>query len=65
MLGTNLRQTGFNITYHRVAENVWFPVSYGSEFRLDVLFGYKRVVTMALTSSGFQRTSAGSTIHFQ
>jgi hypothetical protein len=65
MLGTNLRQTGFNITYHRVAENVWFPVSYGSEFRLDVLFGYKRVVTMALTSSGFQRAAADSTIHFQ
>lgn len=64
MLGTNLRQTGFNIAYHRVAENVWFPISYGSEFRVDLLFGYKRVITMALTSTGFQRTSADSTIQF-
>ena len=41
--GGNIRQTGFAVSYQRVAENVWFPVSYGSEFRLDVLFGYKRV----------------------
>src|SRR5258707_2878327 len=30
-LGTNLRQTGFSVTYRRVGENVWFPVSYGTE----------------------------------
>jgi hypothetical protein len=65
LFGSNIRQTGFAVSYRRVAENVWFPVSYGSEFRLDVLFGYKRVITMALTSSGFQRTAADSTIHFQ
>ena len=41
--GGNIRQTGFAVSYQRVAENVWFPVSYGSEFRLDVLFGYKRI----------------------
>lgn len=64
VFGTNIRQTGFSVSYQRVAENVWFPVSYGTEFRLDVLFGYKRVVTMALTSSGFQRTSADSKIEF-
>lgn len=64
MFGSNIRQTGFAVTYQRVAENVWFPVSYGSEFRLDLLFGYKRVITMALTSSGFQRTQTESKIDF-
>ena len=64
VFGTNIRQTGFAVSYQCVAENVWFPVSYGSEFRLDVLFGYKRVITMALTSTNFQRTTAGSTISF-
>ena len=64
VFGSNIRQTGFAVTYQRVAENVWFPVSYGSEFRLDVLFGYKRVITMALSSSGFQRAAADSTIQF-
>jgi len=64
VFGSNIRQTGFAVTYQRVAENVWFPVSYGSEFRLDLLFGYKRVITMALTSSGFKRTSSDSKIEF-
>jgi hypothetical protein len=65
MFGSNIRQTGFAVSYKRVAENVWFPVSYGSEFRLDLLFGYKRNITMALTSSGFQRTQAESKIDFE
>lgn len=64
-LGTNLRQTGFSVSYTRVAPNVWFPVSYGTEFRLDVLFGYKRVITLAMDSSEFQRTDAKSEITFQ
>lgn len=65
VFGTNVRQTGFAVTYQRVAENVWFPVSYGSEFRLDVLFGYKRVITMALTSTGFRRATSESRIEFE
>jgi hypothetical protein len=64
-LGTNLRQTGFAVSYARVAPNVWFPATYGTEFRLDVLFGYKRVITLALDSSDFQRTDAKSEIRFQ
>jgi hypothetical protein len=64
VFGTNIRQTGFAVSYQRVAENVWFPVSYGSEFRLDVLFGYKRVITMALTSTGFRRAAVDSSITF-
>lgn len=63
-LGTNLRQTGFAISYVRVAPNVWFPATYGTEFRLDVLFGYKRVMTLALDSSDFQKTEAKSEIKF-
>lgn len=63
-LGTNLRQTGFSISYVRVAENVWFPSTYGTEFRLDVLWGYKRTITMSLESAEFQRTQAVSTIEY-
>ncbi len=63
-LGTNIRQTGFSVSYVRVAPDVWFPATYGTEFRLDVLFGYKRVITLALDSSDFQRTEAKSEITF-
>ena len=47
-LGTNLSQTGFSVNYQRVAENVWFPVTYGTEFRVSVLFRYKRTITLFL-----------------
>jgi hypothetical protein len=63
-LGTNVHQLGFSIDYQRVAENVWFPAAYGTEFSLDVLWGYKRTITLSMESSGFQRTDADSTIHY-
>src|ERR1700722_13664630 len=35
-LGTNLQGLGFAVEYKKFADNVWFPVSYGSEFRLRI-----------------------------
>jgi len=64
-LGSNVRQLGFSIDYERVAENVWFPVAYGTEFRLDVLWGYKRTITLSMESSGFQKTDATSKIQYE
>jgi hypothetical protein len=63
-LGTNLRQTGFAITYLRVADGVWFPATYGTEFEVDLLFFYKRTIAMNMESGGFQRTDATSTIEY-
>jgi hypothetical protein len=63
-LGTNLKQTGFAITYQRVGDGVWFPATYGTEFQLDVLFFYKRTIAMNLESSGFQKTDATSKIEY-
>jgi hypothetical protein len=63
-LGTNLKQTGFAITYKRVEDGVWFPVTYGTEFQINALFFYKRTITMNLESSGFQKTDATSTIQY-
>jgi hypothetical protein len=64
-LGTNIQQTGFSVTYRRLAENVWFPVSYGTEFRFNLLWGYKRTVTLSLVSDGFQKTDAASKIQYE
>jgi hypothetical protein len=63
-LGTNLKQAGFTLAYHRVAQDVWFPASYGTEFRLDVLRFYKRVITMSLTAEDFRRADVDSTVDF-
>jgi hypothetical protein len=64
-LGTDLRQTGFSVSYTRVAPNVWFPSSYGTEFRLDVFFRYKRVITIAMESADFRKTDASSEIKYE
>ncbi len=64
-LGTNVRQTGFSVTYQRVAENVWFPVSYGTEFYMNVLWGYKRTITLSMENNDFKKAEASSTIQFE
>jgi hypothetical protein len=64
-LGTNLRQTGFSVSFTRVAPKVWFPATYGTEFRLDVFWAYKRVITLAMDSSEFKRGAADSQIRFE
>jgi hypothetical protein len=63
-LGTNIRQLGFSIDYQRVAENVWFPATYGTEFSFNVLWGYKRTVTFSMESTDFRKTDADSTIQY-
>lgn len=63
-LGVNIQQTGFSLLYRRLAEKVWFPVSYGTEFRLKVLWGYKRTITLSLVSDEFQKTGADSKIQY-
>lgn len=63
-LGTNLRQTGFTINYLRVAPNVWFPSTYGTEFELKVLWGYTRTITLSMENTGFKRAGATSTIEY-
>lgn len=65
MFGTDVKQLGFSVTYRKVAEGLWFPATYGTEFGLKVLFGYKRNVTMNVTNSDFRKTSAESNIHFE
>ena len=64
-LGTDVKQLGFSVNYQRVAPRVWFPASYGTEFRIDVLWGYKRIITMNMTSQDFREAAAESKIRFE
>lgn len=64
LLGSDVKQLGFAVNYQRVAPGVWFPVSYGTEFRLEMLWGYKRVITMNLTSGDFREAKVESQIQF-
>ena len=62
MLGTNLPGIGFNVQYRRFNDGVWLPVSFGTEFRLHVLFLINREISVSLENSGFQRARSESKI---
>lgn len=64
-LGTDLPGLGFSVHYRRVAEGVWFPVSFGTEFHLHAVFFINRNLTMSLENSEFKRAAAESTIHYE
>jgi hypothetical protein len=58
LLGTNLPGLGFSVTYDREPDGVWFPVSFGTEFRMRVLFFIARDISMSLTNTHFEKTHA-------
>jgi hypothetical protein len=62
MLGTDLPGIGFNVEYRRFDAGLWFPVSFGAEFRLHVLFLINREITISVENSAFERTKVESRI---
>ena len=61
-LGTDVPGAGFSVHYRRQPDGVWFPVSFGTEFRLKVLFFMKRNIVLSLDNRNFQRTHVDSRI---
>jgi len=64
LLGSNIKGLGFSLSYQKVAEGVWFPVSYGGEFEVMGLFLYKRTMSISLVNSGFRHEDVTSQIAF-
>lgn len=60
MLGTDLPGIGFNVVYKRQEDGVWFPATFGTEFRIHVLFFFNRQVSIAMENSRFERTHVES-----
>lgn len=63
-MGINIKQLGFSLTYRRVADGVWFPATYGTEFRITVFWGYKRTSALSMENTDFRKTDAQSTVEF-
>ena len=59
-LGTDLPGVGFNVVYKRQDDGVWFPATFGTEFRIHVLFFINREVAVSLENSGFEHTHVES-----
>jgi hypothetical protein len=62
LLGTDLPGLGFNVEYRRFDQGVWFPVSFGTEFRLRAVFFINRDITVSLENSAFERAKVQSKI---
>jgi hypothetical protein len=62
LLGTDLPGIGFNVEYRRFDEGVWFPVSFGTEFRLRAVFFINRDISVSLENSAFERAKVESKI---
>jgi hypothetical protein len=62
LLGTDLPGLGFNVEYRRFEGGVWFPASFGTEFRLRAVFFINRNITVSLENSAFQRAKVQSRI---
>jgi hypothetical protein len=65
LLGTDLPGLGFNVRYRRLDKDIWFPDSFGTEFRLKAVFFINRTITVSLENRNFKRASAESQIRYE
>jgi len=65
LLGTDVPGLGFSVKYSRVDDGVWFPVSFGTEFRLHAVFFINRTITVSMANKNFRRATADSSILYQ
>ncbi len=56
LLGTNVPGLGFTVVYAPQPDGVWFPVSFGTEFKLHVLFFFSRDITINAVNRDFEKT---------
>ncbi len=64
LLGTDLKQVGFKVSYRKFDEGLWFPVTYGGELKVRALFLYARSLSISVVNSEFQRTNVKSAVTF-
>ena len=56
LLGMDVPGIGFNVVYHRQPDGVWFPATFGTEFRIRAVFFINRQVSVSLENSAFEHT---------
>jgi len=62
LLGTNVPGLGFSVTYAPQRDGTWFPTSFGTEFKIKVLFFYSRQITIFAENHDFEKTHVTSHI---
>ena len=62
LLGTSLPGLGFTVIYAPQPGDVWFPVSFGTEFKIKILFLFHREIILSAEDRDFEQTHVKSTI---
>lgn len=62
LLGTSVPGLGFSATYAPQPGGVWLPGTFGSEFKINVLFFFHRTITMQIENRDFERTHTSARI---
>ncbi len=62
MLGTSVPGLGFTATYAPQPDGTWFPVTFGTEFKINVLFFLHRTMVIAVDNREFEKTHASGRI---
>lgn len=61
-LGTNLPGLGFTVVYAPRPDGVWFPASFSTEFKIRVLFFFRRDIVLNADNREFEKTHVESKI---
>jgi hypothetical protein len=62
LLGTNLPGLGFTVVYAPQQDGVWFPVTFSTEFKMEVLFFFRREIIIDAQNRDFEKTHVTSRI---
>ena len=62
LLGTNVPGLGFTVTYAPQPDDVWFPVTFSTEFKIHVLYFFHRQVFLNAENREFEKTHVTSRI---
>ena len=63
LLGTNVPGLGFTAVYAPQAGDVWFPASFGTEFKVRLLFVFHRDIVVSVENRAFEQTHVNATVH--
>jgi len=62
LLGTNVPGLGFSVAYASQPDGVWLPISFGTEFKIHVLFFFTRQIILDAQNRDFETTHVSSKI---
>jgi hypothetical protein len=62
LMGTSLPGLGFTVTYAPQPDGVWFPTTFGTEFKVNVLYFFHRQIVLSAENRNFEKTHVNSRI---